>query len=239
MHKRSNMLLMVGVAAFVVGAALVVGLLRNGDSGNRSATDGKVLVATQDIAAGTSGADAMAKMALRSVPASARAEDGLTDTAALAGRVIDVDVAAGEQLRASSLRPVSLRSGAITIPKGKQGVAVQLPFVSGGAGYVSAGDVVNIYGNIPDDEGKTAMTKLVLGNVKVLDVSNEVAPRVSSSEGERPAATTVTYLLALDPNEAERVIFLAANAQLWLALQNADAAPLPATQGRTNVDVFK
>ena len=240
MHKRSNLLLLVGVAAFVVGAALVVSILRNDDDGTRSANSGKVLVAAQAIPAGTTGGDAVGKqlVTLRDVPASVRATDVLTDPAQLTGRVLDIDVAAGEQIKASALRPMALRTGAITIPAGKQGVAVQLPFVAGGAGYVGAGDLVNIYGNVAERSDAPPVTKLVLANVKVLDVSNEIAPRVTSDEA-RPAGTNVTYLLALDPDQAERVIYLAANAQLWLALQNADGGAVPATPGRTSSDVLK
>jgi Flp pilus assembly protein CpaB len=240
MQKRSNLLLLVGVAAFVVGAALVVSILRNDDEASTAVDGSKVLVAAEAIPAGTSGADMVGKqlVTLKSVPADARADGVLVDPAQLSGRVLDVAVSAGEQVRASALRPVALRSGAITIPPGKQGVAVQLPFVAGGAGYVGSGDLVNIYGNVSATRDAPPTTKLVLGNVKVLDVSNEIAPRVQTGE-ERAAGTNVTYLLALDPNEAERVIYLAANAQIWLALANGDGAALPATSGRTGQDVLK
>jgi hypothetical protein len=92
---------------------------------------------------------------------------------------------------------------------------------------------VNIYGNLTKDEA-TPVTKLVLGNVQVLDVSSEVAPRVTGNE-DRALGTTVTYLLALDPNEAEQVIYLASNAQVWMALVG-NVAPLPPTSGRRAAD---
>jgi len=95
---------------------------------------------------------------------------------------------------------------------------------------------VNIYGNIAKD-GAAAFTRLVLGNVQVLDVSTEVAPRVSGNE-ERATGDAVTYLLALDPNEAEQVIFLAANEQVWMALAGPNS-PVPApTSGHRAADVL-
>jgi Flp pilus assembly protein CpaB len=240
MHKRSNMLLLVGALAFAIGAALVVSVLRDDGGSSKGAAAGEVLVATRAIPAGTAGDDIISGklVELRSVPGDLRAGDALTDSSQLAGRIIDADVAAGEQVRVASLRPQTLRANAISIPDGKQGVAVQLPFVAGGAGYVGPGDNVNIYANLTPKDGASAITKLVLGNVKVLDVSTEVAPRVASG-GERPAGSNVTYLLALDPNEAEQVIFLAANAQIWLALQDADAPAPGATSGRTLTDVLR
>jgi Flp pilus assembly protein CpaB len=236
------MLLVLGAAVFLIGAALVVGVLQNSHDNNRSPSNGAVLVAKAAIPAGTSGADLIAKdlVVARVVPQDMRASDALVTTSDLGGRVIDVEVKAGEQLRASYLRPLTARGGAIKIPEGMQGVTVTVPFVSGGAGYVGPGDYVDVYGNVKGLDGRSATTKLVLGGVKVLDVSTEVAPRVvSGASGERVGSNNVTYLLALNAEQAERVIFLAANAQLWLTLQGEGNPPVPATPGRTNADVLK
>lgn len=236
MKKKSNTLLMIGTLAFLLGAALVLGALRGGTSAKASDKVGStVLVAKKAIPAGTTGDVAVQQglVVVRDVKPADRAGDALSSTADLAGRTLDVAIAPGEQLRTSLLRPPALRAASIKIPDGKQGVAVQLPFVAGGAGYIAAGDHVNVYGNFTKDEA-TPITKLILGNVQVLDVSSEVAPRVTGSE-DRPAGTTVTYLLALDPNEAEQVIYLASNAQAWLALVG-NAAPLPASSGHRAAD---
>jgi Flp pilus assembly protein CpaB len=241
MHKRSNMLLALGAAVFLIGAALVVGVLQNTNK-DESPGSGSVLVARASIPAGTSGADVIAKdlLVARNVPTDMRASDALVSTAELSGRVLDVEVKAGEQLRASYLRPINARGGAIKIPAGMQGVAIDVPFVSGGAGYIGAGDYVDIYGNVKGVGGRDALTKLVLGGVKVLDVSTEVAPRVvSGATRERVGANNVTYLLALDAQQAERVIYLAANQELWLTLQGEGNPPVPATPGRSSADVFK
>ena len=238
MLKKSNILLLIGTLAFLLGAALVLSAVRGGSDANAADHIGStVLVAKAPIPAGTSG-DAAIKQGLvvaREIKPADRLGDALASTADLAGRTIDLAVAPGEQLHASLLRPPSLRAATIKIPQGKQGVAVQLPFVAGGAGYIAAGDHVNVYGNLVKDPAG-AVTKLVLGNVQVLDVSTEVAPRVTGNE-DRPTGTTVTYLLALDPNEAEQVIFLAANEQVWLALAGDNAA-LPPTSGRRLGDVL-
>lgn len=241
MHKRSNMLLVAGAAVFLIGAALVVSLVQATNQKDTKASTAAVLVARSTIPAGTSGADAIAKQLVvaRPVPASVKAPDVLVNPSELSGRVIDNQIDAGEQIRASDLRPMTVRGGAIKIPAGQQGVAVQLPFVSGGAGYVGPGDFVDIYGNVKNPDG-TTITKLVLGGVKVLDVSTEVAPRVESGQSsERANGTNVTYLLSLNADQAERVIYLAANQQLWLTLQGEGNQPVPATSGRTADDVLK
>jgi Flp pilus assembly protein CpaB len=241
MRKRSDLLLLVGVAAFLVGSGLVVSILRSGSDSEPAAAsiERTVLVAREGLAAGTDLDEALAgrQVARRTVADDERSADAIVDPAGLRGRVLATDVAAGQQLRASQLRPATLRGAAIQIPAGKQGVALQLPFTAGGAGYVGAGDRVNVYGNVelPNDPSPT--TKLVLADVEVLDVSTEVAPRVASGD-ERPAGGAVTYLLALDAHEAERVIFLAANAQIWLALAGDEGQPLTETSGRRAFDVL-
>jgi pilus assembly protein CpaB len=242
MHKRSNTLLAAGAAVFLIGAALVVSVIQASTHKDNKASSGAVLVARETIPAGTSGADAIAKELVvpRNVPTDVRAPDVLINTSELSGRVLDKQIDAGEQIRATDLRPMTVRGGVIKIPAGKQGVAIEMPFVSGGAGYVGPGDYVDIYGNVKPAEGGEPFTKLVLGGVKVLDVSTEVAPRVASGESsERPQGTNVTYLLELDADQAERVIYLAANQQLWLTLQGEGNAAVPSTPGRTSADVFE
>jgi len=239
MKQKSNVLLLIGALAFLLGAALVLGTMRSGDHSKSASPASTVLVAKQAIPAGTPGETVLSQhlVEARQINAKQRVGDALSTNADLNGRMIQVAVAPGEQLRASQLRPPSLRGTTIEIPSGMQGVAVQLPFVSGGAGYVAAGDHVNVYGNVKDADGN-ATTKLVLNNVQVLDVSTEVAPRVSGNE-ERAGGSNVTYLLALNPDQAERVIFLAANEQVWLALTGNDAGAVPPTSGRRASDVLQ
>ena len=100
---------------------------------------------------------------------------------------------------------------AITIPKGKQAVAVDLPSVAGLAGYAKPGDTVNVYAtvkNATDSKVVVPQVKLVLRSVKVLDV------RVPA----QGAAGNNVYLLALDQNEAERLIFFGKFESLWFTL---------------------
>ncbi|HVM55009.1 MAG TPA: Flp pilus assembly protein CpaB [Acidimicrobiales bacterium] len=241
MKKTSNLLVLVGLLAFLLGSGLVISVLQRErrDSAPPPAS-AAVLVARQAIPAGTAADEAVAAGTIvrREVDDDARPATALASLSELSGRTIDVDVAAGEPLVTSHLRPLTLRAGAIEIPPGKQGVAVQLGFVAGGAGYVGRGDFVNLYGNVVPSEAEGTVTKLVLGNIEVLDVSSEIAPRRDIGD-ERPTGSALTYLLALTPEEAERVIFLSANGELWVALAGDEAAPLPATPGRRAADVLQ
>jgi Flp pilus assembly protein CpaB len=112
------------------------------------------------------------------------------------------------------------------VPAGKQAVAIELPSVPGLAGYARAGDIVNIYATIrnqqPNTKLKEPLSKLVLTGVQVLDVR---APAAGTSGN-------ATYLLALDVNDAERVIFFAKFESLWLAIAPKDQKAV-STTGRS------
>lgn len=121
-----------------------------------------------------------------------------------------------------------------TIPDGKQAVAVQIPYVAGLAGYAKAGDTVNVYGNVDEKgTGVTApalpATKLILPGVQVLAVTG---PGPGADSGN------ATYLLALDENQAEQVIFFEKNQSLWLTLVPKGQPIAPPTSGHTYKNAF-
>jgi Flp pilus assembly protein CpaB len=100
----------------------------------------------------------------------------------------------------------------IVIPSGFSGVEVKLDNVAGLAGHVSPGDLINLYATVKSGKPTKDLTppyaKLVLPNVRVLDVKGVLA----DGSGDP------TFLLALSPADAERVIFFAKFESLWAAL---------------------
>ncbi len=246
MAKRSNVLVVLGIAFFALGAAIVLLLVRDDTASVQAGAAGspsQVLVATGDIAAGTTGDQVVAEglVEAREFAPGQIAPGAITSTAQLAGQTVASDIGKGAQLTTSSLRLSQVRGASVAIPEGKQGVAVQLDFVPGVGRYVGAGDRVNMYSVVrngvpdpqnPKDAPCSPRVHLFLSNVEVLDVSSEVAPRraVADQEQERVTGNAITYLLALDPVEAERVIFMTSNEALYLALAGADVPPV-ATEG--------
>lgn len=103
---------------------------------------------------------------------------------------------------------------AVTVPAGKEGVAIQVPTVPGLAGYARVDDVVNVYGTFKDRQPNAAvkgppLATLVLAGVKVLAVTG---PPAGAEVGN------TTYLLAVDPGDAEKVIYLASFEGIWMSL---------------------
>ena len=110
------------------------------------------------------------------------------------------------------------------IPTGKQAVAVSVDYVRGVAGYVKSGDKVNLYGTLkpgsPQVKGLvTPAAKLLLSDVQVLAV-NAPAPTT-------PGGTT-TFVLALNPSDAEQVVYFQTFEGLYLSLARSDQGAISA-----------
>lgn len=107
----------------------------------------------------------------------------------------------------------------IVIPDGYSAVAVKLDSVSGLAGHLSPGDLVNLYATVKSGNTIKGLTppysKLVLSKVRVLDVTGIAA----DGSGDP------TLLLALTPGDAERAIFFAKFESMWAALVPAQQKP--------------
>ena len=113
------------------------------------------------------------------------------------------------------------------IPKGKQALAVQVDYVRGVAGYVKAGDKVNVFGTVkpgsPPPKGLTnPVAKLLLPDVQVLSVS---APGVATGG-------PTTFVLALNPTDAEQVVYFQTFEGLYLSLARSDQGAVT-TPGRS------
>lgn len=108
---------------------------------------------------------------------------------------------------------------AVKVPDGKEAVAVQLPTVPGLAGYAKVGDNVNVYGTFKDHQPTNAvkgapLAKLVLSGAEVLAVT---APPAGAEAG------STTYLLAVAPGDAEKVVYLASFEGIWMSLSGSGA----------------
>ena len=241
--KRANALIGLGAVLVVVGVGLAWALA---DDGADDAATGRtpVLVAVTDLDPGQSGDDLVARGQVRveQVDASEAADGALGSPAELTGTILGTSVPEGHQVVAEALRSSSLRGDTFTIPEGQEALAVTVPFTAGGAGYVGPGDRVNVYASIaPDTPGApvSPRTELLLGDVEVLDVSDEVAPRradavvatddTATTQPARGGAPEITLLLAVEPAQAEQVVFATTNNQIWMTLvpEGGGAAPPP------------
>ncbi|HUR01803.1 MAG TPA: Flp pilus assembly protein CpaB [Nonomuraea sp.] len=242
MGKRSNLIVTLGLAVFIVGAAATYLVVRNSDSGGTSTAAGRVsvLVADKPIPAGTTGAAAVngGMVKTKSVDGAARPATALTDVSQLAGKTVTLGVSEGEILTNDQFQAAQTRIGTLKIPDGKTALALQLGNVPGVAGFAGAGDHINIYGVVkPGDDPKNpnGMAHLIMQNTEVLNVNGAA---LVAAQGQ-PGGTGLVYLLAVNPVEAERLIFLSTFQQLYFSLVSKDAQPVPGTPGSSIADALK
>jgi pilus assembly protein CpaB len=241
MGKRSNVIVTLGLAVFIVGAMATYLVVRNSDDGGApSAGKVSVLVAARPIPAGTTGSNVVTQGMLKSkaVDAEARPATAITDASQLAGKTVTLGVAEGQILTLDQFQAAQTRIGTLQIPEGKTALAVQLANVPGVAGFAGAGDHINVYGVIkPDTDPKfpQGAAHLIMQNTEVLNVNGAT---LAAAQGQ-PGGTGLVYLLAVTPVEAERLVFLTRFQQLYFSLVSKDAAPVGATPGASIADALK
>jgi len=262
-RQRSNLIILFGIAFFLIGGAIVYLVVTDDedDGGGTAATAGEVtvFVAAQDIPANTTGADVIEQglLATDQVPAGTQPVGAITSASGLDNQLFVVGVPEGEVITSSQLSLRSLSN--ISVPDGFDGVAVTLPYVNGGAGYVAPGDTVNVYGLYGTSDEAAGLvggaaaaaegvqlprTELILTNVLVLDVSAQDARSTTTatttpdqqaaqqtSVNRQSTGTPLTYLLALRPADAERVVQVSQFADLYVSLTAPEAPPAGDTPG--------
>jgi len=241
MGKRSNLIVTLGLAVFIIGAAATYLVVRNSDDGT-SVGAGKVsvLVADKPIPAGTTGSSAVAQglVKAKTVDPAAKPGTALTDPSQLAGKTVTLGVSQGEILTSDQFQAAQTRIGTLKIPDGKTALAVQLANVPGVAGFAGAGDRINIYGVVKagsDPKLPQGSVHLIMQNTEVLNVNGAT---LVAAQGQ-PAGTALLYLLAVSPAEAERLIYLSTFESLYFSLVSKDAAPVAATPGSGIADALK
>jgi len=139
----------------------------------------------------------------------------------------------------------------LEIPEGFEALSVQVTVPPGVAGFVRAGDQVSLIVTVEDPEateiaeeedpaaGATAevRTQYLLQGIDVLAVGQRVVTE-EGEDGVEETASQVLMTVALEPEDAERMVFAIENASLWFTLLPEDAEPAE-TPGRTLTDLFE
>ena len=242
MGKRSNLIVTLGLAVFIVGAAATYLVVRSGDSGGATSSAGKVpvLVAEKPIPAGTTGTNVVANgmIKTRQVDAAAKPATAVSDASQLAGKTVTLGVAEGQIITLDQFQTAQTRIGTLKIPDGKTALALQLANVPGVAGFAGAGDRVNIYGVVKpgsDPKNPQGATHLIMSNTEVLNVNGAT---LAAAQGQ-PGGAGLVYLLAVSPAEAERLIYLSTFEQLYFSLVAKDAAAVGGTPGASIADALR
>ncbi|MGC3995225.1 MAG: Flp pilus assembly protein CpaB [Propionicimonas sp.] len=216
-----------------IGAVLLYNYVSNADKramANMETTG--VLVVTQAVPAGTSGASLTPYVQLKQLPRMAVVDGALTDTSSVADLVTDSALAVGEQVLSSRfITPNTTSTGSVEVPANLQQVSIALEGTRTVGGTIQAGDKVALLITGPLKDKDDTVTAQALRNVLVVNVQG------ASTEGSDDAAAgnTLTLTLALDPEDVTRVVWGAENAKIWAALEPKDGSTnsFPVITGKT------
>jgi Flp pilus assembly protein CpaB len=213
------------VLALVAAVALVLytnGVRSNVEQGARTE---KVVVATRDIAAGTSIGQALDRgwLTTRTVRASDLVTGAVSDAGAVSSKLIVKDMVADDQLSSARVGNQAATTAAGKVSGTQRVLRVPLNQNAGLLGELHAGDRVDVFANYTD--GTKVVTTIPARHVEVL--------AVSSLPNQTPgAATSGSVTLKVSDVQAMALVNALRNttggkeadAYLWLALAGADSS---------------
>ncbi|HEV2761266.1 MAG TPA: Flp pilus assembly protein CpaB [Acidimicrobiales bacterium] len=223
MTKRTRTALLAGVALLVAGGGGAAYLGTRNAAVDTNAGKVTAYYANVPVQVGTAASTALADGSIRSrsvLPAELPA-DGVRDPSQLSGRVAGVVIPAGSLVTTSMFPAPQTRIGTVVIPAGKRALALEMPPMAGVAGFVGAGDRIDVYGVVKGDPGPPSV-RLVLQGVDVLSVNGAGLP---AAQGQ-PGSPNLIYLLAVTPPDAERLIFLDEFEKLYFDLVPKGEGPV-------------
>jgi pilus assembly protein CpaB len=241
MKSRSSTIIGAGVALAILGAALVFLYAHSlqGSAGAATGTDVAAFVAKTAIPSGTKADSLTTYVKGQAVPAAARPADALTSLSQIANLQTLRNISAGEVVAVSQFGTAGAGAATATttastdglaIPAGKNAITVTAPVPQAVAGYVAAGDLVNIYMTGKGDQS----ARLLLSHVAVLAVVPANTPKIAAAAAP---TTDINFTLALSPQDAEKVIFAQTYEALWYGLVHPGDGPATSA-GQTLKSLF-
>lgn len=226
MTKRTRVTLLAGMLLLVAGGGGAAYLGTQKDAVVSDANAGKVTAyfATAPVAVGTAASVALAdgSITTRLVLPTDRPADAVTAPTDLSGRVAGAAIPAGTMILTSMFPAPQTRIGTVVIPPGKRALALEIAPLPGVAGFVGAGDRVDVYGITKAVDAAQPTVRLVLQGVDVLNVNGTPLPALQGQPGQ----PNLIYLLAVTPADAERLIYLNLFERLYFDLVPKGEGPV-------------
>lgn len=239
MRRRRLLTALLAVALAALSATLLTRYVQGADE---RALDGlstvEVLVVTKPVAQGTAATALSGSVTTKALPRIAVAPGTLASLQDAGGRVTASALQPGEQLLDSKfVDPPSLQehSDEVVLPAGMQEVTISLERQRMLGTTLTPGSRVGVFISLPAADEEPAQTKLAVSKVLVLavgdaptastpapgdDAPSDDAP--SDDASSAPPAASMTVRLALDADDAEKVVFGAEYGRLWLSRQPDD-----------------
>ena len=227
---RRRILLVAAVVVAALGTALVFLYVRGADTRAAEQYDTvPVLRATAAIQPGETieSAAANGKLALQAVPRAQLLPDYQTTIDGLKNQVALTTVYPGEQIISDKFGGEAEADSPLQIPKGQLAISVNLTDPARVAGFVNPGSQVAIFLNGTDDLSGKPFTRMLLDRVTVLGVGSTTPVSTTTTD---PAGQQTTeqlprtlLTLAVDQNDAQRVLYASGNGELAFGLLTPDS----------------
>jgi pilus assembly protein CpaB len=187
-----------------------------------------VLVATGEIAKGTTGQTVASEGLYKSTPVLATqvVPGALSDAGELTGMTAQSDILPGEQLTTADFSAVSGVTGLLSPTQ--RAVSVSIDEAHGDTDVLQAGDRVDVYATFAVSQKNSTLQ----GNEMVLLVRNALVLKPASSTAVREGGTSVTgasLVLAVSMQQAPEVGYAMDNGKLYLALAPSNPSVTPKT----------
>jgi len=221
--------LFAGIAALVlaiVGTVVLVGYVRGADSRAMAGLQTvDVLVAAVTIPEGTNADQLPAWVASKELPATAVLPNRVTGLDQIAGQVVLVALAPGEQLLASKFGlPPTTAPDELVVPPEMQQVTVLLDLQRALGGQIKAGDTVGMFLSVTDAKQThlTAHTVLVTKVQRAAvtgSTGSGAAPSADQAEPAPPSdlAASLLVTVATTAPIAEKIVYAATFGSIWLS----------------------
>lgn len=148
-------------------------------------------------------------------------KDAAVSADEVVGRVAVAAIAAGDTILRSQVAAKNPSLGlAFAVPPGMRAVTVAIDPIIGVAGFLQPGNHVDVIATFTED--KASVTKTVLQDVELLAIGPEILPAEvdkPSSERDAKPKEQPNATLALDPQNAEKLILAESQGKLQLTLR--------------------
>jgi pilus assembly protein CpaB len=241
MNRRRVLAIVAAVLLTVFGVVVIIAYVNAAeDRAQETAGLVRILVAAEEIPAGTPAPELEGRVAPREVPRSFRPEDPVTNIEELGRKETVERILEGEPIVERQFgEPGSTPPpGQPQLDEGREVITLTLEAQRALGGEVAAGDLVGVIVSLDDigGDGETPIdetggtgaggqgcgeTGMVLARVEVTDVSGAADPETGEAGGN-----AVTVSLNVDQPDAERLAFAAEYGSIWLTRQTDQSLPL-------------
>jgi pilus assembly protein CpaB len=215
-------ILILGARVAIAGFGFSVYLGRSTTTGSTAVT--AELVAARDLDQRTTLAAGDVKIV--QISADALPPGSLTKPSQAVGLVLQVPIKQGQPLLANlvanTAAAVGTQGGFLPLPSGLVAATLPTAELVGVAGYIRAGDYIDVIAVVPSRSGGTANVRTIYPGLHVIRVG-AAAEQSATSAGTSAGATTASITVGVTECQAEFLSWFLANASLkYTLLSSAD-----------------